>query len=106
MLIARSQGVKDEACQRLLGFSSWEVREHTPVIHQLSCFNVPGAAPCCYGKACRFFHMLIIWRPILNGILRICHTRLSLFVQGLWNKLRLTKIWLNAGIFSTSASVK
>lgn len=55
MLIARSQGVKDEACQRLLGFSSWEAREHTPVIHQLSCFNVPGTAPCCYGKACRFF---------------------------------------------------
>lgn len=87
MLIASSLGVKDEACQSLLGFSSWEVREHTPVIRQLSCFDVPGTMPCCYGKACRvvcfFFHMLIILRPILNGILRICHTRLSLFVEGL-----------------------
>lgn len=87
MLIARSQGVKDKACQRLLQFSSWEVREHTPVIHQVSCFNVPATAPCFYGKAfLGFFRMLIILRPILNGVLRVCHTRLSLFVEEVWDK--------------------
>lgn len=50
MLTARSRGVKDEACQRLLGFSSWEVREHTPVTHQLCSLSVPGTVPCCHGK--------------------------------------------------------
>lgn len=65
MPIARSQGVKDEACQRLLGFSSWEVREHASVSHQLRSLSVPGTVPCCHGKAWRCCHMLIVLRPIL-----------------------------------------